>query len=196
MCTRSQHGRHSRRTRGFTLVEVLLVVIIIVVLGGLGGGMYAGTYKKLLVEKTARQFLLMVKYARIMAIEQGQPYEVQLDLGNRGFLAATARWDPDKGQMEKVPIRDHYCKPVKFEGDVKFEDIRIGASTAAAEADDSLQRRIVFLPNGSAESAVIQIGDGKTRYSIAIVASTGKASLYEGAADEVGLVTVDLDAQP
>lgn len=195
MCTRSQYSGDLQRTRGFTLVEVLLVVALIVVLGGLGGGMYAGTYKKLLVQKAARQFLLMAKYARIMAIERGQPYEVQLDLGNRGFLAATAEWNANSGQMEKVPVRDYYCKPVAFEGDVKFEDVKIEASTAQVTGDEQLQQRIVFLPNGSAESAVVQIGDGKTHYSIAIVASTGKASLFAGTAGEIKVAVVDLDAQ-
>jgi hypothetical protein len=136
----------------------------------------------------------MAKYARIMAIEQGQPYEVQLSPGNEGFLATTAQWNPNEGRMEKVPIRDYYCKPVEFEGEVGFEDIKIGASTTDA-ADEQSQQRIVFLPNGSADSAVIQIGDGKTHYSIAIVASTGKASLHVGVAGEVKMAVVDLDVQ-
>ncbi len=195
MRTRSHYIRCSGHTEGFTLVEVLLVVALIVVLGGLGGGMYAGTYKNLLVKKAARQFLLTAKYARIMAIEQGQPYEVQLDSGNKGFLAATARWNPDRGQMEKVPVRDYCCKPVEFEGDVKFEGIKIGSSAAETAGEEQLQQRIVFLPNGSADSAVVQIGDGKIHYSIAIVASTGKASLYAGTAGEVKVAVVDLDAQ-
>jgi len=195
MRRRSHYIKCSEYTKGFTLVEVLLVVALIVVLGGLGGGMYAGTYKNLLVKKAARQFLLTAKYARIMAIEQGQPYEVQLDLGNKGFLAATAQWNPDRGQMEKVPVRDYCCKPVEFEGDVRFEDVKIDASTAEAAAEEQLQQRIVFLPNGSADSAVVQIGDGKTHYSIAIVASTGKARLYAGPAGEVRVAVVDLDAQ-
>ena len=63
----------------FTLTELLLVIAVISVVGGLGGGMYAGTYKKLLVERAARQFLLSAKYARIMAIEHGRPYELRLD---------------------------------------------------------------------------------------------------------------------
>lgn len=190
-----QHNRQPLHRRGFTLVEVLLVVALIVVLGGLGGGMYTGTHKRLLVEKAARQFLLTAKYARIMAIEQGQSYEVQLDPGNRGFLAATARWNPSRGQMEKVPVRDYYCKPVRFEGDVRFEDVKIGASTVETAGDEQTQQRIVFLPNGSADSAVVQIGDGKTHYSIAIVASTGKATLHEGAAGQVEVAVIDLDRQ-
>ena len=87
----SRHNRSTQRAAGFTLLEILLVVTLIALAGGLGGGLYAGTYKKLTVEKTARQFTLMAKYARISAIERGQPYELQL--GATGFLVATAKWN-------------------------------------------------------------------------------------------------------
>ena len=54
---------------------------------------------------------------------------------------------------------------------------------------------MVFLPNGSAESAVLQIGDGKSHYTVAVVAATGKATLYAGTAQEIETVSIDLDIQ-
>ena len=174
-------------------MEILLVVALIALLGGLGGGLYAGTYEKLVVEKAARQFLLMARYARISAIERGQPYELQL--GTKGFLVATAKWNDETSQMEKVAIRDYYCKPVTFEGELKFEAVNITAGAGQAPEDEESLQRIMFLPSGSADSAIIQMGNGKTHYSIAVEPATGKATLYEGPATQIKLTSVDLDAE-
>ena len=107
--------------QGFTLVELMLVIAIIVLLGGAGAGMYAGTYKKVLVEKAARQFLLMARYAKIAAVEQQQVYDLEFDK-DQGFLLATTQPNEVTGQTEKTIVRNYYCRPVEFEGDVKFED--------------------------------------------------------------------------
>jgi prepilin-type N-terminal cleavage/methylation domain-containing protein len=187
--------RNRKSGRGFTLTEILLVVAIIAMVGGLGSGYCVGTYKKLLVEKAARQFLLMARYARIMAIEQQRPYEMQIDPNNQGFILATMQTDPQTGKSQKTLVRDFFCKPVKFEGDVKFEDVQLLANAEGSSDDAGLESRIVFFPSGSAESAIVQIGDGKTHYSVAVVAATGKASLYAGLTTDVKTASVDLDLQ-
>ena len=194
MPTCSDQLRIRSRAGAFTLSELLLVVAIIVIVGGLSGGLYTGTHMRLLVEKAARLFLLTAKYARIAAIEQQRPYELQLDEGNRGFMLTITQPNEQTGQTEKFIIRNYYCKPVEFEGEVKFENVQIATLAGAQSADDEQGQRILFMPNGSAESAIVQIGDGKNRYTVAIVAATGKATLYRGGVDEVRTAAVDLDA--
>jgi len=183
------------KRRGFTLVELLLVVAIIAMIGSLGGGMYAGSYKRLQVEKAARQFLLTARYARIMAIEQSRPYELQLDAEEKGFAVTTTQWNQETGAGETVVVRDYYCKPVKLEGDVEFEAVNIATLAGEQTADYERQQKITFLPNGSAESAVVQFGDGDTHYTVTIIASTGKASLHVGTAEEITTAVIDLDEQ-
>lgn len=195
MSAKNRSARSAARPRAFTLTELLLVVAIIAVIGGMSGGMYAGTYKKLLVERAARQFLLSAKYARIMAIEHGRPYEVRLDGGNKGFAVMTTQWNEQTAEGESVLVRDYYAKPVEFEGDVKFEDVKILTLSAEQVSDVEAEQRIVFLPNGSAESAVVQIGDGNTHFTVAVIAATGKATLQAGMADEVSMAVIDLDEQ-
>ena len=70
--------------------------------------------------------------------------------------------------------------------------------TAEPLDEEGSELKISFLPNGTTQSAVVQIGDGKTHYTIAIVASTARATLYWGPADkvtDVKNVAIDLDAQ-
>ena len=185
--------RTARQAGAFTLVELLLVVAIVVLIGGLSGGLYGGSHKRLLVERTARQFLLSAKYARIMAIEQGRPYELRLDAENKGFAVTTTRANPQTAESEAVVVRDYYAKPVEFEGAVRFEDVRILTLMTEQVTSVGAEQRIVFLPNGSAESAVVQIGDGTTHYTVAVVAATGKATLRPGPAGEMGMAVIDLD---
>ncbi len=180
---------------GFTLTEILLVVAIIAMVGGLGSGYCVGTYKKLIVEKAARQFLLTARYARIMAIEQQRPYELQIDPNNQGFLLATTQTDPETGETRQVAVQDFFCKPVRFEGEVKFEDVQTALYAEGSADETGSEQGIVFYPNGSAESAVFQLGDGKNHYSVAIVAATGKASLYPGETKDIKTTSIDLDAQ-
>lgn len=178
---------------GFTITEMLMVVVIIALVGSVGGGLYVGTYKRTLVEKAARGFLLTAKYARIISIEKQCQYKIQLDVENGGFCLATTLWNEETEQTQLEVVKDFYCRPVQFEGDVKFENIQITPINSEAETEE--QQTIVFSPNGTAQSAVVQIGDGKTHYSISISAATGKAAMYFGTVEDVKIGSIDLDAE-
>jgi type II secretory pathway pseudopilin PulG len=209
----------NRQWLGFTLTEVVLVVVILALVGGVGGGIYVGTHKRMLVEKAARDFVLTAQYARIMAIEQQSRYTMQLDAANNGFWLTTAarakawtggsppspqdasrRAGMDEESEQSVIVKDYYCRPVELTGDVKFEDVKIAAFGIASRGDSRIaptneEDAIVFLPDGSASSAVIQIGDGKTHYAISIDAATGKATMYFGTTEKIHKSSVDLDAE-
>ncbi len=181
---------------GFTLVEVLVVVVIIGLLGGLGGGIYISSYKRLLVEKAARYFFLTAKYARIMAIEKQRQYKIVLDVENNGFHLVTTQLDEEGGQTEQMIVRDSFCKPVAFDNDILFEDIKITPiSLVTTTEDEEDEESIVFSANGTAQTAVIQIGNGKNHYTITITAATGKAKVYDGIVEDVDVGVIDLDAE-
>lgn len=183
----------SVKLRGFTLVEILLVVVIIALLSGVGMGIGVGRYKKIQLEKAARDFVLAARYARMAAIEQRIPCIIELDREGSVFAVLTYGVNTETGQTEMIPVLGSYFKkPVEFGGDVRFEEVRI-ASVGESMVVEEEEEAIVFLPNGTAEAAVVQIGDGKNHYTASICAATGKTRLYSGTADAVGSPTTDLD---
>ena len=180
---------------GFTVAELLLVVVIIALVAGVGGGIYIGTYKNMLVKKAARDFVLAAKYARTVAIEQQSPCKIELDIADNGFWLTIDKFNEETEQIEEVVVRNLYFKPVKFSGDIKFEDIQITPIGLEEVFPVDEQRIIVFSPNGTAQSAIIQIGDGKNHYTVSICAATGKAKMHFGTAEEVEVSTLDLDKE-
>jgi len=188
-------AKRPENERGFTIVEMLLVVAVVSLVAGLGGGVYVGTYKRMLVEKAARDMVLTAKYARIIAVEKQQPCEMRLDVTNNGVSLVTNQWDEQSEQTEQIVVRDLYCRPVEFGNGVVFEDIRImPIDTDAATATDERQG-IIFSPKGTAQSAIIQVGDGRNHYTVCVSAATGRAKMFYDTAENVALKTIDLDAK-
>jgi prepilin-type N-terminal cleavage/methylation domain-containing protein len=183
------------KRRGFTIAELLLVVLIIGLITGAGTGIYVGTFRSVQVKKAALDFLLTAQYARIMAMERQAQYTMELDLVNQGFLLTTLRWDETGQQVAQETVRDLYCKPVQFEGDVKFEAVEVMPGVWETASAGEGEQTIAFSPNGTAQAAVVQIGNEKTHYTISINAATGRAKMYFGTAENVKVTTTDLDAQ-
>lgn len=191
------------KQRGFTVAEVLLVVVIIGLIASAGTGMYLGTFKKMQVQRVAYDFFATAQYARIASVERQMPYKLQLDMSNRAFSLGTSRWDEESEEVVQEVVRNSFCRPVQFGGDIQFENIQIDTEEWAAgtqqeteqDQEQEQDQTVTFLPDGTAQSAVVQIGDGRTHYTVAVNASTGRAKLYFGTTDKVQVTTVDLDLE-
>ena len=176
-----------------------MVVLIIGLIAGSGTGLYVGSFKKMRVQKAAYDLLLTAQYGRIMAIERNSKCTLVLDAGNNAFWLTRIQWDEEGEQVAEQVVKDPYCKPVQFEGDVVFEDIQMAQSEFESEADEEDEsggeQSIVFLPDGSAQTAAVQIGNGKTHYTVSINAATGRAKLYSGTTEKVKITSTDLDME-
>jgi len=187
------------RQRAFTLIELMVVVVVIALAAGLGGGVYVGSYKRMMVEKAAKDVWLMAKYARIAAIEQQQNLYLEMDKANQRCWVATTQFDPNNlnaGLLGELGVvQNSFCRPVDLPSGVEFEAVSVGLAASAENEDVEEFSRVLFRPNGTAESAVILIGDGNTRYGITVNGATGAARLILKAEDIVAAdLSVDLEA--
>jgi prepilin-type N-terminal cleavage/methylation domain-containing protein len=185
------------KQRGFTIAEVLMVVLIISLMAASGTGLYIGTFKKMQVQQAAYDLLLTAQYGRIMAIEQSSQCTLMLDSTNGRFWLTRLAWDEENEEATEQIVKDPYCKPVELEGDIVFEDIQISliGLQADQDAEDEQGKSIVFMPDGSAQTAAIQIGNGRNHYTVGISAATGRARLYLGTTEKVKETSIDLDME-
>ena len=178
---------------GFTIAEILLVVVLIALIAGAGSGIYLGTYRNMLAKKAARDFMLAAKYARIVAIERQRPCRIEFDQANNRFWLTVDEINEETEEAEPVMVRDLYFKPIEFTGNVKFEGIVVKDTDLEEVFESSEQPTIVFSPNGTAQSAIVQIGDGDNHYTVSICAGTGRVKVWFGTAENVEVGTIDLD---
>jgi Tfp pilus assembly protein FimT len=175
-----------------TLIEVLVVIILISLLAGLGGGMYAGSYKRLLVEKAAKDLYVTAQYARVAAIEHQRPYHLQMNPQGRSFWVTTMAQDPNTLEAVEEIVHNSFCRPYTLPDGVDFEAIQI-ETIGMSESDIEELTALTFMPNGTAKTATIQVGNGTVHYSVGISSATGKATLLVGDATNIKNLTIDLD---
>jgi len=143
-------------------------------------------------EKAAREVLLAAKYARVIAVEKQRRCKMMLDDTNNSFLLTVPGTNLQTEGGQNV-ITNQYSKPRQFAGDVKFEQIQI--TSRARAGDGGVEGVIMFRPNGTADMAVLQIGDGKNHCTVYISAATGKGRIESAEAMETGLEVLDLDVE-
>jgi len=182
----------SRHNRALTLIEILVVIVLISLLAGLGGSTYTGSYKRLLVEKAAKGLYVTARYARVAAIEHQRPYHLLLDRENKRYWLVTMEQDVDSLDATEQIVSNSFCRPGTLPNGVDFEAVQIEA-TLTGDLDAEQETSLTFMPNGTARTATIQVGNGTVHYSVGISSATGKATLLLGSALDIQDLTVDLD---
>lgn len=190
----------AQKYSGFTLIELLVVVALIGLLASAAGSLSIGTYKRMLVEKAAKQVYLAAKYGRLLAVEKQTYCRLVLDEENRAFCLMTSdSMQTDEEEVSGMLVSDAYSKPTQFGGDVKFEQIKIMSSYQIESETDSetegREQTIMFYPDGTADAAALQVGDENSHYAIYVMPATGKAKVIFGEAEETAVETVDLDME-
>jgi prepilin-type N-terminal cleavage/methylation domain-containing protein len=188
--------RRNATGRGFTIIEMIVVITIIALLAGAVGGRYIKPYKRALLNKAARDVLLAARYARTAAVEQQKICRLVLDPALGQIAVRVESWNEEQEQTTESEVRNQYWRTVSLAGDARLEMVLVQASeydAAGYQSPDTGEYAVVFRPDGTADNALIQVGDGIKHYLITISGTTGLPRVEEGTAEEFRGDTIDLD---
>jgi len=185
-----------RLRRGFTLVEILVVVTIVAFMAGMSGGMFIQSYHKRVAEKAASDLLHAALYARVLAVERNLPCKLYLDAENQAFHLAIDVADEMGVLVGEKLIDNAYFRSVVLPEEMMFESIAIRPYYALMQDADYIVNNVIyFSPNGTADEAIVQIGDGFKHYTLSISSGTGRPKLIRGTVEDVTPDSYDLDLQ-
>lgn len=180
---------------GFTIIEVIVVIVLIALFAGAVGGAYSGPYKSMMLKKAARDVLLAAKYARSTAVEQQKVCILTVNAIDRQVLVMVESWDEDSSQTVASETKNAYWRTVTLGGDAQFELVAVDQSDMDVSQVDQADGvyTVRFRQDGTAQNAVIQVGDGSRHYVVTISEATGLARVDEGIATDFKSDTIDLE---
>jgi general secretion pathway protein H len=145
-----------RRTRGFTLIEMLAVVALIaltmtVVAVSVGGGLSGAR-----VKGASRDLVASLRYTRGQAIVKREEQTLTVDVEQRRFRAPNKKWI-------ELP-----------------KDMSMKLFTARSELEEEGVGRIRFFPDGSSTGGHIDLLHKDAVWRVEVLWLTGEVSVREG----------------
>jgi len=182
--------------KGFTLIEIIVVVVIISILATMTIPRMYGGNSSAKLRGSARRLLVTAQYARDFAATHRCQCRIIIDPDQQRY-ALTYQIDPQHNPNEFVPLGSGLGKSQRLDEGLTFARLRI-ESRQGPEPDQPLREvininHLTFEPTGQADSAVLEITDGKDIYSLLIAPYTGYAKLVEGTVSELPNDRIDLD---
>jgi prepilin-type N-terminal cleavage/methylation domain-containing protein len=189
------------KNAGFTLIEMMLVVMVIAIATAVFANGSVRMYKRATLDSAVRKLLLASKYARVYAIENQTECFLLLNNSDQqedeespienGFLLSAVRANKESGEKEEIVVSNSYTSPVEFSAGIEFEDIQI--ISGASDDQEQEGSYVVFRPDGTADSALIDVGNGTKNYVVFISATTGKVKILDEDIEQLPEMVIDLD---
>lgn len=183
----------NRRSKGFTLIEILIVLTIIGMVLALGlPAIERVTYQQL--NSTARKFVGTVRTVRNDAILLGTIYRLVIDFDKNAWwvesqknfqLLTNAPPSKKPGKNDKPQpsnfevVKKYSSKPVVLPSGLMFRSVLKETEGLKKEG----QVYIHFFPNGFADASIIYLskdGNAEAGYSLVIKPTAGQVDIERG----------------
>lgn len=141
------------RTRGFTLVELLLVLAIIAIAMLLGAGVIGRGMDGLRLRSSANGIAAQLRFTRAQALATGEPQRFTID-------PAAHAWQAPKDRHGTVPAR------------------AVIVFTGAREVQPTEgQGAIVFFPDGASTGGRVRLQQGAAAWQVDVAWLTGQVAV-------------------
>ena len=144
---------NSGKSRGFTLVEVMVVMVIIALVMGLVATSMSRSISGAEARAASRKLVASLRYTRAMAIIKKSEQVFQVDIENRSYQA---------------PGRDQIDLP---------EGVDLTITTARSEVTSEAVSGIRFFPDGGSTGGHIELTVNEREYRVNVAWLTGETSL-------------------
>jgi prepilin-type N-terminal cleavage/methylation domain-containing protein len=190
--------KQRRQIDGFTLVELTAAAALFALLTAAAFITYAQTWRHWALRQNAQKFYLTARYARVLAIESQRACQLVINPDSKTYYIvqepekigqAVLRNEPvslGTGQASMVSNLWHH--PTKLDDAVSFDRV-----LTLQTVSTGLPGGITFRPDGSADAAMVQLGNGDRFYTVQISAATARVTLVAGAAEFFEPDQIDLD---
>jgi general secretion pathway protein H len=150
--------RHAfpRRSRGFSLLEILVVIGLIAGASALLAGLLNAGLPGQQLRASARELAAQLRFTRAQAIVTGEPQVFTLD-------ATTREWTAPRGRHGELPA--------------KIDVVAVGARDAQAGANVATYR---FFPDGASTGGHVRLQRGEAEWRVDVQWLTGEVQLARG----------------
>ena len=181
--------RFGYRAGGFTFVELLAVIVIASMLAAAGFGVFMKNSRRHQLVETSRSLVRACAVARQVAIRTQQPCHVVLDREQQRVMLAQSGFDEDG--VGYFVVRTRLFEPYTLPESISWEGGTLGEEQGYLDYDGS-DNSVTFLPDGSADAALIRLTDDGHAFTVSVIGPTGRVYLERG--DEAHVLAVeDLD---
>lgn len=145
------------RCPAFTLMELMVVLALIAILSAAIVPEMRGSFEDAVLRASARNVVDVCSLANSRAVSLGQTHRVRFDRSAGQFLLEA---QPRRGSRATPfrPVRDLTGNAGKVDQRIRLE-IRPGESAPGLPASPAPPDTIAFYPDGTADSAEIQLSD-------------------------------------